>query len=174
MLALREGAGAAASSPRPAVKVSALFAAPFALIGAAPAAALPARGAARARGPGRSPALLAFGPHAFDAIGLAGENQARESHRSLPHLASQLTGADGGTTRAAALVLYALALAWLLRWCWRGADWVRAAGWAGLGLLVASGWVLPWYVLWPLPLAALSRRPGADPSGSSPSPPCSW
>ena len=155
VLTLQERAGAAAILAAAAVKVSALFVAPFALIGAARRRRF-LLGAGLAIAVLALAGLLAFGPHAFDAIGLAGENQARESHRSLPHHASQLTGVGGGTTRAAALVLYALGFAWLLRWCWLGADWVRAAGWAGLGLLVASGWVLPWYVLWPLPLAALS------------------
>jgi alpha-1,6-mannosyltransferase len=156
VLARREGTGAAAILASAALKVSALFVAPFALIGSARrgrfllCAALAAAALAAA-------GTIAFGPHAFDAVGLAGENQARESHRSLPHLAAQLSGAGSGFTRAAALLLYALGLAWLLRWAWRGADWVRAAGWAGVGLLAASAWVLPWYVLWPLPLAALSR-----------------
>ncbi len=156
VLALREGEGAVALLASAALKVSAGFVAPFALIGAARRRRF-LLGAAVATATLAAAATIAFGPHAFDAIGLAGENQERESHRSLPHLASQLTGVSAGFTRAAALLLYALAFAWLLRWAWRGADWVRAAGWAGVGLLAASSWVLPWYVLWPLPLAALSR-----------------
>ncbi len=47
------------------------------------------------------------------------------------------------------------------RGCWCGrraaADWVRAAGWAGLGLLVASSYLPPWYVILPLPLVAIAR-----------------
>ena len=58
--------------------------------------------------------------------------------------------------RIAALGLYgALVLVLLLRVA-RGGEWVRAAGWAALGLLLATGWLLPWYLLWLLPLAALS------------------
>jgi hypothetical protein len=34
---------------------------------------------------------------------------------------------------------------------------VRAAGWAGAGLLIASTWLLPWYLIWALPFAAISR-----------------
>jgi hypothetical protein len=156
VLALREGAGAGAILASAGLKVSALFIAPFALIGSARRGRF-LLGAGLAAAVLAAAATIAFGLHAFDAIGLAGENQARESHRSLPHLAAQLTSAGSGLTRSAALLLYALALAWLLRWAWRGADWVRAAGWAGVALLAASAWVLPWYVLWPLPLAALSR-----------------
>ncbi|MCW3032612.1 MAG: alpha,6-mannosyltransferase [Solirubrobacteraceae bacterium] len=33
---------------------------------------------------------------------------------------------------------------------------ITASGWAGVALLVTLSWVLPWYVLWVLPLAALS------------------
>jgi hypothetical protein len=156
VLTLGEGAGAAALLASAAIKISALFLAPFALIGS-PRRGRFLLGATVAIALLAAAGLLAFGPHFFEAIGLAGENQDRESHRSIPYIASQLTGAGGGAARAVALALYAVAVAWLLRWAWRGADWVRAAGWAGLGLLLASGWVLPWYGIWPLPLAAISR-----------------
>jgi hypothetical protein len=43
----------------------------------------------------------------------------------------------------------------LLAWRWR--DSLTASGWATLALLVTLSWVLPWYVLWALPMAALSR-----------------
>jgi hypothetical protein len=33
---------------------------------------------------------------------------------------------------------------------------ITACGWATVALLVSLSWVLPWYVLWLLPLAALS------------------
>lgn len=43
---------------------------------------------------------------------------------------------------------------------WRGLiDWIDAAGWATLAMLVASSSLLPWYVGWMLPLAALGRDP---------------
>jgi hypothetical protein len=61
------------------------------------------------------------------------------------------------TVRAAALAAYLALLAALLLWVHRGADWIRAAGWAALGLLLASAWLLPWYIVWALPFAALSR-----------------
>jgi hypothetical protein len=52
------------------------------------------------------------------------------------------------------LVLVVLACAWL---AWRRRDAITASGWASVALLVTLSWVLPWYVLWVLPLAALSR-----------------
>jgi hypothetical protein len=33
---------------------------------------------------------------------------------------------------------------------------VRAAGWATFAILIASAWLVPWYILWLLPLAALA------------------
>jgi hypothetical protein len=33
---------------------------------------------------------------------------------------------------------------------------VRAAGWATFAILVASAWLVPWYIVWLLPLAALA------------------
>jgi hypothetical protein len=100
---------------------------------------------------------LAFGWEWTQAFGLAGENQSHASFMSIPITFARLTGLDADPVRAAALVLYALALAFLLRHTWRGGDLVRDAGWAAVGLLLATSWLLPWYLVWPLPLAAISR-----------------
>jgi glycosyl transferase family 87 len=53
-----------------------------------------------------------------------------------------------------ALVMILLHLLWRT---WRGYDWVAASGWALLAISVTSTWLLAWYILWPLPLAAISR-----------------
>jgi alpha-1,6-mannosyltransferase len=46
---------------------------------------------------------------------------------------------------------------WLLRRVWRGElDWIDAAGWAAVTLLLTASSLLPWYVAWLLPLAALA------------------
>jgi hypothetical protein len=40
---------------------------------------------------------------------------------------------------------------------WRGdLDWITGAGWATAALLVTAGLLLPWYVGWLVPFAALS------------------
>jgi hypothetical protein len=53
---------------------------------------------------------------------------------------------------------FAVTLCWLLRRVWRGQiDWIDGAAWAMLAMLVASSSLLPWYVAWLLPLAALGR-----------------
>jgi alpha-1,6-mannosyltransferase len=53
-----------------------------------------------------------------------------------------------------ALVVIMLHLLWRT---WRGYDWVAASGWALLAISVTSTWLLAWYILWPLPLAVISR-----------------
>ncbi len=100
---------------------------------------------------------LGFGWRWLDAFALAGENQGRTSHLSIPITAARLTGLDPTAVRAAVLILYAALVAYLLTWTYRGGDWLRAASWATFALLLATAWLLPWYLLWPLPLAALSR-----------------
>ncbi len=102
-------------------------------------------------------AWAAFGWSWLDALGLAGENQGRTSHMSVPITFARLTGIDPRLARVAALSIYGALFAGLLAWTWRGGDWLRAAAWAAAGLLLATAWLLPWYLIWALPLAALSR-----------------
>jgi hypothetical protein len=54
----------------------------------------------------------------------------------------------------AGLVLIVVHLLWRT---WRGYDWVAASGWALLAISVTSTWLLAWYILWPLPLAVVTR-----------------
>jgi alpha-1,6-mannosyltransferase len=98
-----------------------------------------------------------FGWDWLHAFALAGENQGRTSHMSIPITTARLTGLDPDSLRSAALALYAALVAYLLAWTYRGNDWLRATAWATTGLLLATSWLLPWYLLWPLPTAALSR-----------------
>jgi hypothetical protein len=53
-------------------------------------------------------------------------------------------------------VAFGCVFLWLLWRTWRGENPVRAAGWATFAILVASAWLVPWYILWLLPLAALA------------------
>jgi hypothetical protein len=102
-------------------------------------------------------AYPAFGWHWLGAIGLAGENQHRTSHMSIPITVARLTGLDATAVRVTALALYATSFIYLLIRTWQGADWLRCAAWASLALLLATAWLLPWYLIWALPLVALSR-----------------
>ena len=76
---------------------------------------------------------------------------------SIPITTARLTGLDPDSIRTAYLALYAVLVAYLLIWTYHGGDWLRATAWATTGLLLATSWLLPWYLLWPLPAAALSR-----------------
>ena len=153
--AAREAGGGATLATAVAFKVSAAFAAPFALLGAARRGRLLA-GAAVALLAIAAVSVAAFGDHGLDAVGLVGENQAKTSHYSLPGTFARITGLDADGVRVSALILYAIAVAFLLWRTWRGGDWLEGAGWAALGLLLATGWLLPWYLIWLLPFAALA------------------
>jgi glycosyl transferase family 87 len=156
VLCAREAAAGAAMVAAIAVKVSAGVAAPFALLGAMRRERL-LGGGLLALALTAAVSFVAFGWNWLDAFALAGENQGRTSYMSIPIAAARLTGLDPDTVRAAALALYAALVIYLLAWTARGNDWLRAAAWATFGLLLATAWLLPWYLLWPLPLAALSR-----------------
>ena len=109
-------------------------------------------------------AYAGFGADALDALGLLSDNQERTSRWSFPYKTAQLLGAIlpgdrldyRDAVRAAYAVAFAAVALWLLARTWRGADPIRMAGWATLALLVASAWLVPWYALWLLPLAALA------------------
>jgi alpha-1,6-mannosyltransferase len=177
----REASSGAFLVASAAIKSSSLFVAPFAFVEALResrgprALATSGTAATTAGAPPPSPVVrlvggalaaavvfavagyVAFGRHWLHAFGLAGENQGRTSHLSIPVTFARLTGIDEGAVRVAALVLFGHAVVWLLVKTWQGFDWIRAAAWAGFGLLLATSWLLPWYLVWPLPLAAVAR-----------------
>jgi hypothetical protein len=105
-------------------------------------------------------ALAAFGTAVDGFFEVAGSNQNRGSRASLPNVTADELGLDEEAVRRVAAGLYLVAVALLLLWTARGADWVRAAAWAGLGLLLAASYVTPWYVILPLPLIAIARDRG--------------
>ena len=41
-------------------------------------------------------------------------------------------------------------------------DWLAAAGWATVAMLLAVTWLMPWYVVWLLPFAALAGSRAAS------------
>ncbi len=98
--------------------------------------------------------LLAFGLHIPD-LSTQGSLVTSESIPNLIGLAAGAGGESTGLRTGLSGVLVALVLAccWL---AWSRRDSLAASGWASVGLLVTLSWVLPWYVLWVLPLAALS------------------
>jgi len=156
ILSAHELSGGAALIAAIATKASAAFLAPFALIGSDRRARL-LTGAAAAILVVTLAAYLVFGWHWLHGFELAGKNQRKTSYLSIPKLAARATGLSPGVTRPVASILFAALVAYLFAWTWRGGDWVRATAWTATALLLATSWLLPWYLLWPLPLVAISR-----------------
>jgi Glycosyltransferase family 87 len=155
-LTAREGLGTAAFVSAAATKATAAIAIPFALLSSTRRSRFLLGGLA-ALVLVALVAYLAFGWNWLHAFTLAGENQGRTSHMSIPITTARLTGLDPDWVRAAFVALYASLVIYLLIWTHRGNDWLRATAWATTGLLLATAWLLPWYLVWPLPAAALSR-----------------
>jgi hypothetical protein len=101
--------------------------------------------------------LLVGGSAVDAALSVASSSQGHVSRASVPRTVADGLNVDLDAVRVVALALYGVLVACLLVWTARGGDWIRASGWAALGLLLASASVTPWYVIWALPLAAVSR-----------------
>lgn len=104
-------------------------------------------------------AYLAFGIHGVDVVAALNRDAALVSTDSFPTEIAHLLGKPGvfpidHDLLKAGLVLIVLHLLWRT---WRGYDWVAASGWTLLAIAVTSTWLLAWYTLWSLPLAAVSR-----------------
>ncbi len=107
-------------------------------------------------------AVVGFGTHAFGFLGALGEQQQLIATHSLPAETARWVGLSGlpawwrDLFVAGFLVVLVLTL-WRTA---RGGEWRAMAGWATLALLLSTAWLLPWYAIWVLPLAALadSRR----------------
>ncbi len=103
--------------------------------------------------------VLAFGLHIPD---LSTQSKLVTSE-SVPNLIGLALG-SGGESETLHKVMDAVLVVCVLLCCWQAFSrrWpasdrmFTAAGWASVALLVTLSWVLPWYVLWALPLAALS------------------
>jgi alpha-1,6-mannosyltransferase len=107
-------------------------------------------------------AIVGFGSHAFGFLDALNEQQQLIATHSIPAETARWVGLSGlpGWWRHAFVVGFVLVLVLTLWRTARGADWRTMAGWATLALLLSTAWLLPWYAIWALPLAALadSRR----------------
>ena len=77
---------------------------------------------------------------------------------SIPGFMAALFGGSVGHVVGDVLGgMFVVLCGWLLWRTWRGElDWINAGAWAAVALLVATSSLLPWYVVWLLPLAALA------------------
>jgi len=165
LLQRREISGGALMVAATAVKLTAGLLLPFALA----AEHGPARGVRARRGLvlGAALAITAIGALAYTFFGsgplqMLGTLQAIQGEGGPHSVVGFLVTAIGlpGLIAPATTVLsvvFFLVLAWLLRRVWIGElDWIAGAGWATVCLLLTTGFLVPWYVAWLIPLAALS------------------
>jgi len=153
MLDGRDRAAGAVLMLAPAIKLTAILLLPFML--------LAARGRRRRREVATG-AVLGAVPMIALSVGLFGThlpNLADQSTLltpfSIPNLVGLLVGADGGAPGLlrVATVLVVVYVAWLLYR--RRGDWLADTGWATVALIASLAWLMPWYVIWVLPFAAL-------------------
>lgn len=88
---------------------------------------------------------------------LAGNLVEERASYAIPVRVASL-GLPEGAVALAFAVAFGLAYLWLLREAWHGR--ARLALTAGL-LLVATSWLVPWYAVWAVPLAAVEEDPPA-------------
>jgi hypothetical protein len=102
--------------------------------------------------------VIGFGVHAFGFLNAVSEQQQMVASHSIPAETARLVGLSGTPQwwRRLFLIAFALVLLFALVRTARGADWRVATGWTTLALLLSTAWLLPWYVIWALPLAAVS------------------
>jgi hypothetical protein len=102
---------------------------------------------------------LAFGVNAVNEVALAGRDSGFVSPNSFAAQVAHLFGLPGLYPVDHVLLngLVLLGVLYLLFRTHRGYDWISASGWALLLLAVMTTWLLPWYTVWAIPLAAIAR-----------------
>ncbi|MFL5913738.1 MAG: glycosyltransferase 87 family protein [Gaiellaceae bacterium] len=155
----RAAAGAGALVPAAAIKLSGGFALPFMLLGSRDRRGA-LKGVVVALAAVGVVVLIGFGSHPLGFLSTVHQQQDMVALFSVPSRVGHWLGFGGLTAgiRAAAIVLLLGTVLAMLWRTWRGYDWIAATGWSTLALLVASAWILPWYTVWLLPFAALSRE----------------
>ncbi len=98
--------------------------------------------------------LAVFGPHLPD-ISAQSSLVTPESVPNLLGLALGFGGETQGLHTLSFVVLAAtvIAASW---YAWRRRDVLTPVGWVSITVLLTLSWVLPWYILWVLPIAAVS------------------
>jgi alpha-1,6-mannosyltransferase len=166
LLRQRGGAGGALIVVAAAVKLSGGLLLPFALAngrlrrnGRRSSAAVLA-GATTAAALIGLPSLVLFGPSVVHLLATLQSIQSNGGEHSIPGWILTALGLEHwiGPVGVVLDVLFAADVVWLAVRVWTGRlDWITAAGWATVGMLITAGFLLPWYVAWLIPLAALSR-----------------
>jgi alpha-1,6-mannosyltransferase len=98
-----------------------------------------------------------YGWHWLGAFGPLARNANKETQFALPHRLKEL-GVSHDVALGVFAAAFAIGYAWLLRQAWHGRARLGLA--AGF-LLCASPYLVPWYVVWAVPLAAVEDDPPA-------------
>ncbi len=98
-------------------------------------------------------AFWLYGWNWVGAITPLARNFEKQAVYSIPHRVSALLGVSEHAVAIVFAILFAIAYGWLVWTAWRKGR-ARLALSAGL-LLVASPWLVPWYAVWPVSLAAV-------------------
>lgn len=159
LVAGRERAAGALAAGAVAIKASAGLVIPFLVLGArrrgAVLVAAVATGAATVL-----LGLVVFGTDAVGFLDVLGTQQELDSGTSVIAQLGAVLGWQGNPlgARIVAAVVFCGALSYLVVRTWRQpAAWLEHAGWATLALMSCTSWLLAWYIVWLVPLAALSR-----------------
>jgi alpha-1,6-mannosyltransferase len=152
-IAGRDGWAAALLVGACALKISALPLVPLFLLGCNDRRAA-LRGTAIAAVAMGVMSYVAFGAHLPDF----GTQAKMVNVLSIPNQFGWLIGI-GGQTATLRTVMFGVFGASALVACafvWRGTSWLTAAGWVLVASLLTTGWLLPWYIAWLAPFAALA------------------
>jgi len=153
ILARRDRSAGAVLMLAVAVKFTAVLLLPFLLVAAArrPRQIRVLVGATLAAIPLAALSLALFG---FTLPNLS-QQSALLTDFSIPNVVGVLIGVGGGTPLLLKIAIVAVVLV-VAHQFYRSKDWLSGAGWATFALIASLSWLVPWYVVWLLPLAALA------------------
>jgi alpha-1,6-mannosyltransferase len=95
-----------------------------------------------------------YGTAWVGAFGPIADNLRDQSRYSIPNRLVQLTATSENVAALILIALFAVGYAWLLLEAWRGRARLGLA--AGF-VLLATTWLVPWYAVWAVPLAAFEE-----------------
>ncbi|MDQ6744710.1 MAG: polyprenol phosphomannose-dependent alpha 1,6 mannosyltransferase MptB [Actinomycetota bacterium] len=102
--------------------------------------------------------FAAFGTGQLNLLATLQRTQGQGDWHSIPGFISTSLGLGtvGHIAGVCLAVVFVCVFFWLVRKVGRGEmDWIDGAGWTAVALLITAGSMLPWYVAWLMPFAAL-------------------
>jgi alpha-1,6-mannosyltransferase len=163
LLSKREHSGGAMVVVAAAIKITAALPLAFAIAGRGGRRARDRRrevlvGAGAAAAAISALAFVVFGTGPLHMFATLSKVQSEGDWHSIPGFITTRLGLGtlGHITGIVLGVVFVVTFFVLLRRVWQGRlDWIVASGWTAVALLVTASSLLPWYVAWLIPLAAL-------------------